>query len=53
MLQGKKTKISAVLLAIGGVGAIINGNVMEGLMAVANALAVFGLGDKIERKVGS
>lgn len=49
MLQGYKSKIAAVLLAIGGVGQIINGDTLAGITVIANALAVFGIADKIDR----
>lgn len=49
MIQGKKTKIAAACMAIGGVGLILNGDVVGGITAIVQALAVFGLGDKVDR----
>lgn len=49
--DGKKTKLAVVLMGVGGVGMILDGQVAEGLKLLVAALAVFGVADKIERKL--
>lgn len=51
--QGKKTKAAAIGLALSAVGAALQGDFATALQLGLNALAAYGIGDKIERLVGS
>ena len=49
-MGGYKTWIAAAGLALMGVSAIMDGNADQGIMRIVEALALIGIGHKIEKK---